>query len=178
MPLHGTKITALNDIYVYELNTFSVKNWVSTQTVRRNVSGNENTAVLIQNTKRTAFWDISACEWKESKELRQLPETWDDCEGDERRVRRLREQLKFGGVRRRRTKTTSAWRRRSGLRMKGRRRDVVDDEQSVNIMEAIPLAGRSYQSIKLQGFRVFVRFRTKKMVFVGACDEEATLLPM
>lgn len=55
---------------------------------------------------------------------------------------------------------------------------MVDDEQSVNIMETIPLAGRSYQSIKLQGFRVFVRFRTKKMVFVGACDEEATLLPM
>lgn len=30
----------------------------------------------------------------------------------------------------------------------------MDDEQSVNIMEAIPLAVRSYQSIKVQGFRV------------------------
>lgn len=68
--------------------------------------------------------------------------TWVNREPEEgQRVRLLRELLKFeaGGVSvtRRRTKTTPSLLRNSGFRAKGRSRAVVDDEQSVNIMDAI-----------------------------------------
>ena len=93
---------------------------------------------MSERTKTTRY---SLKEEKRKKEERRvLPVTWVDSEGEEEpRVRVLRELLKFWvvSVTRRQTKYAESLARSRGFRVKGRRRAVVEDEQSVNIIDAI-----------------------------------------